>query len=189
MDNEQVITPLKRKPHSELTKQKISAAAKGRKIHPNTISARLKSEKARHASISNILKASVANKGKVYSIERIIKIKAGLKRFWDDPQKRIENSTRQKGEKAYNWKGGRTPENRRIRQSIEFRLWREAVFARDQWRCQECDYKGKHLHPHHIKHFADYPELRFAIDNGVTLCAKCHQEKHKKIKLSEVSNG
>ena len=74
------------------------------------------------------------------------------------------------------WKGDVTSINRRIRTSIEYRLWREAVFARDNWTCQKCNIKGGELHAHHKKSFAEYPELRFAIDNGVTLCKPCHLE-------------
>ena len=85
-----------------------------------------------------------------------------------------------KGEKGSNWKGGVTPENKTIRRSIEYRLWREAVFARDNWTCQKYGVKGGKLHPHHIQNFSQYPELRFAIDNGITLSEEAHKEFHKK---------
>ena len=83
-----------------------------------------------------------------------------------------------KGKESHAWKGGLTPENKIIRKSIEFRLWRESVFARDNWTCQKCEEVGGTIHPHHIKGFAQYPELRFAIDNGITLCIDCHRLFH-----------
>ena len=59
-------------------------------------------------------------------------------------------------------------------------MWREAVFARDNWTCQKTSVKGRELNSHHIKNFAQYPELRFAIDNGITLSKKAHIAFHKK---------
>lgn len=81
------------------------------------------------------------------------------------------------GEKNNNWKGGITPLNEKIRKSIEYRLWREAVFARDNWTCQDCGIRGSvDLHADHVKMFAFHPEGRFAIDNGRTLCKDCHKK-------------
>ncbi len=95
---------------------------------------------------------------------------------FEESRKKISESI--KREKNPNWKGGITPENRKIRAGIDFRLWREAIFARDNWTCQDCNKKGIYLHPHHIKPFAKYPELRMAIDNGITLCINCHEKIH-----------
>lgn len=91
------------------------------------------------------------------------------------------------GEKCSAWKGGLTKPNEKIRGSFEYKLWREAVFQRDNWTCVWCLEKGGKLQADHIKPFAYFPELRFAIDNGRTLCVSCHRKTdtygHRSIKL------
>lgn len=84
------------------------------------------------------------------------------------------------GEKCYAWKGGITPINLKIRNSLEYKEWRESVFKRDNYTCQCCsDNKGGNLNAHHIKEFSKFPKLRMKLANGITLCKKCHVEKHK----------
>lgn len=73
------------------------------------------------------------------------------------------------------WKGGVTPINEAIRKSMEYRLWRKAVFIRDNFTCIWCGKKDKTIQADHIKPFSLFPELRFAIDNGRTLCHDCHK--------------
>lgn len=77
------------------------------------------------------------------------------------------------------WKGGITKVNELIRKSVEYKLWREAVFKRDNFTCVWCGEKesvsGK-LEADHIKPFALFPALRLAIDNGRTLFRECHKK-------------
>jgi len=74
------------------------------------------------------------------------------------------------------WDGFKSPKMTRIRQSSEYRKWRQAVFERDHFRCQQCPTKGVHLRAHHIKSFVEFPELRFDVNNGKTLCLTCHRK-------------
>lgn len=91
-------------------------------------------------------------------------------------ESRRKMSESRKGERNWNYQGGVTEINYKIRHSFEYRLWREAVFERDKYTCVWCgDNKGGNLNADHIKPFALYPELRFAIDNGRTLCVPCHK--------------
>lgn len=89
---------------------------------------------------------------------------------------RKKRSLAMRGDKAPNWQGGKTEESYNIRHSLDYKIWREAVFARDNWTCQNCRQKGGLLNADHIKPFSLYPELRFAIDNGRTLCVDCHKQ-------------
>ena len=88
-----------------------------------------------------------------------------------------------KGSKCRFWKGGIAKQNRtermNVMSSIEYHLWREAVFARDNWTCKKTDQKGGELVAHHINNFSDFPEFRTSIENGVTLSKKSHIEFHK----------
>jgi len=85
------------------------------------------------------------------------------------------------GSKNGRWNGGSSKEC--IRYTIEYRLWRESVFARDNWTCCHCKKQGIFLHAHHIKKYSEFPKLRLAIDNGITLCKECHQKLHPDINL------
>lgn len=86
------------------------------------------------------------------------------------------------GESHWNWKGGITPKNLKIRLSSKYIKWRIKVFIRDKYICQNCGQEGGILHAHHIKRFSKYPELRTDVDNGITLCKKCHNQIHKSSK-------
>jgi hypothetical protein len=80
------------------------------------------------------------------------------------------------GENNPAWKGGITPENTKIRNSKKYSDWRISVFERDAYTCQHCHVIGGKLQADHIKPFALYPEERFSVENGRTLCVECHKK-------------
>ena len=122
---------------------------------------------------------SIARKGKRMSDETRKKLSVSKMGHFvsNETKKKIADSKR--GQNSHFWKGGITPFSMKIRMSLEYRLWRTAVFERDNYTCIWCGAKsgnGKRvvLNADHIKSFSQFPELRFAIDNGRTLCISCH---------------
>lgn len=155
------------KQHTEEVKKKISESNKGRK--------QSEYNKQKIKEFWTGRKHTEVSKYKM----RLAKI--GKKIGSHSKQTRIKMSLAQKGNKGSNWKGGITPINQSIRTSLEYKLWRTAVFERDNYTCIWCgarsgNGKAVKLNADHIKPFAYYPELRFAIDNGRTLCISCHRK-------------
>jgi hypothetical protein len=82
--------------------------------------------------------------------------------------------------KGWKWKKGtKTPESQAIRNSREYRLWRTAIFEKNNFTCQKSGQRGGRLEAHHINNFEEKKELRLAIDNGITLSEKSHKEFHR----------
>jgi len=148
----------------------------------------LQGEKIRKQKISVTLTRKHANKELIQwnkGIRMSEKYCKKLKDYWkthEPPGKKNKGRTPwNKGLKGYmagkkngNWKGGiDTKAVMKIRNSIEYREWQKQVLKRDKYNCQVC-YSKCQLEAHHIKPFVSYPKLRFDINNGVTLCRKCH---------------
>ena len=82
-------------------------------------------------------------------------------------------------EKHPNWKGGISVLNAELRTSSQYSEWRTTVFARDEYKCQACFSKSNKLNAHHIESFSNNKDARMDINNGITLCYRCHSNFHK----------
>lgn len=109
--------------------------------------------------------------------KKISKSNIGIKRNIPlETQKRLSEYRRIRmlGKKNPAWIDGRSATNGNIYRSKRYKSWRKDVFERDNYTCVLCKSRGGKLEAHHIKKFSEYPELRFDINNGVTLCYNCH---------------
>jgi len=53
--------------------------------------------------------------------------------------------------------------------------WRLKVYQRDNYTCQCCgDDSGGNLNAHHLDGYNWCKEKRINVNNGITLCDKCH---------------
>lgn len=79
------------------------------------------------------------------------------------------------GELAGRWQGGKTKETLLLRSRDEYKQLRNNVFKRDNYTCQVCFTTKTYLEMHHIKEWSNYPDLRFVLENCITLCKPCHK--------------
>jgi hypothetical protein len=149
----------------EETKRKISEAKKGQHCSPKT----------------EFKKGHDLSKGRIVSYEE-----------------RLKNSkTRRERRETYkSWKGGITPEIKMIRQCFKNKIWKESVLERDNSTCVLCGSAEKEMDAdHYPKLFAEILKEHkietldealncndlWDVNNGRTLCKKCHRENYKKI--------
>lgn len=179
---------------SEETKKKIGNAGRGKVMSE---------EAKRKISISQSEKNSMRGRtgenhpfyGKHHTEEA--KKKIGLVHVGKKPANAGKPGKR--GPESSNWRGGITPIRKSIRESIQYRDWRQQCFLRDNFTCQNCGTRGTTLNVHHEKPFIKL--LKEAVDaspllsifdaamayapfwdigNGETLCTYCHNvSKHK----------
>jgi hypothetical protein len=185
----------------EEQKRKISKALSGRQFSAAHRLALSKAASQRRYSVVAKEKMSVAKrayfarggkhpmKGRTHKPESIAKMKSKVISLEHRDRLRAANSgkefsveTRHKlreshlGSKCHLWRGGIYPEHKALRKCLEYKLWRERVFQRDNYTCQTCKQVGGHLNADHILPFAQYPKLRFDVSNGRTLCVGCHRK-------------
>ena len=81
-----------------------------------------------------------------------------------------------KGKNHPNWNPNKTDEERQDdRKYLEYKIWRNNVFKRDNYTCQCCgDNKGGNLNAHHKDAYSWCKERRLDVSNGITLCDNCH---------------
>lgn len=177
---------------SEEAKKKLSLATKGRPGKPHTEETKIKIREARAKQVMGPMleetkkKIGDANRGRKYgplSDEHRRKLSIfnkGRKIRPKTLEERRVLSQLKLGSKSPSWKGGVTPKNKLIRSSLDYKVWHSEVFKRDWYRCQISGKQGGNIEAHHINNFADKPELRFDVNNGITLRHDVHVAFHKK---------
>lgn len=170
----------KRPPISAEWRARMSAAQKGRKNRPHS------EETRRKMSASGLKRAPMSEETK----RRMSAARTG-KKMNLSPEGRLRRSLAHKGQRHWNWKNGKTKLSRQIRQLMEYRDWRTAVFTRDGFACTVGGKShGGDIHADHIKQFAlilDRHRIRsieealqcselWDISNGRTLCRSCHKK-------------
>jgi predicted HNH restriction endonuclease len=127
---------------------------------------------------------SEAHKGKIFTETHKHNISKSLKNSEEAKKYQFKTGEQnpaygrnQKGPLNPNWKGGVTSSNQKSRNDPKLKVWRQEVFERDKFTCQHCGAKG-FLHAHHIIPFSEDLSKAFDVENGITVCVKCHENIH-----------
>jgi hypothetical protein len=86
-----------------------------------------------------------------------------------------------RSENHYMWTGGQDE-----RMNPEGLKWRKAVLSRDKYRCRVC-FSQERLEVHHIHPFGEFPDRRWDLANGLTLCHECHAPlRRRELEFAEI---
>ena len=89
------------------------------------------------------------------------------------------------GENNHNYNPNLTDEERLLNESRhsdpKYRKWFRRVFKRDNYTCKCCGKSSRDrvtLNAHHLDGFGWCEEKRYDLENGITLCERCHKDFH-----------
>lgn len=106
------------------------------------------------------------------------KARIGKKLIWS--KESLESFRKQKcGDKHPRWIKDRSKlQKSDSHLGSAYNEWRTNVYKRDGFKCrmENTDCSGK-IEAHHILRYSEFPELRYEINNGITLCHKHHPRK------------
>lgn len=146
--------PMKGKHHTKETKKKISET-KRKKSYKHTEEAKYKISKARL--------------GKKRSLEMRKKESVGMKKVWQNPERRILTSSHN----HWNWMGGIS---KKSSYSSYFRYIRYLIKLRDNFQCQLCGVGEEKLPYELCVHHIDFNKKNNSEDNLLTLCRSCNSK-------------
>lgn len=147
-------------------------------VHPNNIKTRFQkghihSEQVRRkiseANKIRFQKGTLYNLGKPHSEET----KRKLREAW------ARNRESRIGKNHWAYKDDRTTLLKQDRRGDPLYFeWRRQVHSRDAWKCKinNNDCSGR-IEVHHILGWTKYLELRYEVNNGITLCHNHHPRK------------
>jgi hypothetical protein len=149
-------------PKTKEHRDKIRETLKKKGIKPPVLWGN-KNMLGKHHSRETKLKISLAQKGR--EVSEGTRLKIGFKK-----------------EKHWHWKEDRSQLVKSEKKHLDgrYREWMLVVKQRDNWECKinNSDCNGR-LESHHILNWKDYPELRYEINNGITLCHAHHPRKRE----------
>ena len=144
--------------------------------------------------ISNALKGRILSKEHIKHISKSNKSKKKPP-FTEEHKRKLSESGKYprpwlRGKNSNFWKGGKTKLIKLIKASYNYKKWRNDIFIRDIFTCQECGKGGNNLQPHHkipisiiikdnnIENMDDARKCEelWNINNGITLCKTCHKK-------------
>lgn len=176
-----------KKPNNEYLKQWKNRKYCSRKCYADSIRGRPNPRnKEWQENLTKSLKRSYKNGRKAYFLgKKRPDFSEKFKEMW---RKGLIKRKKLYGNNNPAWRGGLTKLEKRIRECEKYEKWRKQIFERDDYTCQNCRKKGGRLHAHHIKAFVkllkenNISTLKEAlnceelwdIDNGKTLCKRCH---------------
>lgn len=112
------------------------------------------------------------------SRDAISKTQVGRKAPWTTKRNLDTNHTRS-GENHWKWLKDRTLLKKdNLRNDSAYKEWRKEVWERDGFKCRIADNKcNGRIEAHHILSWSEHLELRYKVNNGITLCHAHHPRK------------